>query len=259
MPSEFVRRCGTPAALALLVSLFSIADPGPRSTGLGALRARAADGAELVPWETKLFIALVAIAINSVLYLVPNRVVLRPLVELPLTPVDTLVPFVPLTFWIYFSDYLLVASAFMLSRTWAEVKRFARAYFALVTTGMVVHFLWPTAFPRDAFPLVGDDFTTRAFLVLRQIDLPTSCMPSMHVAGSYLAAFSLWRQRPPYFWVWTAWATAVAISTLTVKQHYAVDVVAGALMAAVFWAALFWYPVARGAQPSGSTVASTSR
>lgn len=237
------------------------ADPRLEPTGLNALRVRsgARDPGALVPWETKLLIALVAIAINAVIYLVPNHFVLRPLVELPLTRVDTMVPFVPLTFWVYFSDYLLVASAFMLTRTWAEVRRFARAYFALVTTGMVVHFLWPTAFPREAFPVVGDDFTARALLVLRQIDLPTSCMPSMHVAGSYLAAFSLWRHRPVFFWTWTAWATAVAISTLTLKQHYAVDVVAGALMAGAFWAALFWASAARERQPSGSTVASTSR
>ena len=192
------------------------------------------------------------------LYLVPNHYVFQPPQLLPWTRIDGAVPFIPATFWVYFSDYFLVGSAFMLTRTGAEVKRFARAYFALLFTGALVHLVWPTTFPRDAFPLVGGGFTERAFTMLRQIDLPTSCMPSMHVAGSYLAAFSLFRHRRRFLLVWSAWATAVAISTLTAKQHYAIDVVAGLAMAAIFWALFFWVP-ARFGQSSGRTVASTSR
>jgi membrane-associated phospholipid phosphatase len=222
-----------------------------------AARLGATDEAASVPFGTKLTICLLATTVNAALYFVPNHVVLRPLVEVPWTPVDAMVPFVQATFWVYFSDYFLVGSAFMLSRTWADVKWFARSYFALLFTGALIHVLWPTAFPRESFPVVGDDLTARALAALRQIDMPTSAMPSMHVAGSFLAAFSLWR-RPQLLWVWTAWATAVAISTLTVKQHYAVDVLAGLLMAVVFWAGFFWAPVARGRHPRGRRLASTS-
>lgn len=200
----------------------------------------------------------IAIAINSVLYLVPNHVVVQPPVELPWTRLDSAVPFIPWTLWVYFSDYLLVGSAFLQSRTWGEVRRFARAYFALLVTGALVHLAWPTAFPRESYPVVGDTFTAQAFMLFRQIDLPTSCMPSMHVAGSFLAAFSLWRQRPPLPAIFTAWACAVAVSTLTVKQHYAVDVGGGLVMATLFWAIFFWWPEARAHQRSGNTLASTS-
>jgi membrane-associated phospholipid phosphatase len=173
---------------------------------------------------------------------VPNHVQLSVATTLPWTRVDASVPFVPATVWIYMSDYLLVASAFLLCSTWSEVKRFSRAYFVLLVFGSAVHLLWPTTFPREWFPIEGEGFTLRVFQLLRQVDLPTSCMPSMHVAGSYLAAFSLWRKPRAVFTLWTSWATAVAVSTLTAKQHYLVDVIAGLLLAGAFWLLFFARP-----------------
>ncbi|MBK7857846.1 MAG: phosphatase PAP2 family protein [Archangiaceae bacterium] len=211
-----------------------------------------------ISFGARLMVAAAASSVNAVLYLVPNHVQLKAPALLPWTPVDAAVPFVPLTLWIYFSDYLLVASAFLLVRTWGEATRFARAYFALLVVGSAVHLAWPTVFPRESFPLSGDGLTVRAFALLRQVDLPTSCLPSMHVAGSYLAAFSLWRRSRATFTVWTSWATAVAVSTLTAKQHYAVDVVAGLMMAAVFWALFFARP-GREPQRSGLAAASSRR
>ena len=190
----------------------------------------------------KLLIALGATAMNAVLYLVPNHLQLFPPRQLWWTPVDAAVPFLPGTVWIYFSDYVLVAAAFLLQETWPAVRRYVRTYFALLVVGAFIHLLWPTVFPREGFPLDGGSTSARALATLRGVDAATSCMPSMHVAGSVLAALSLWRQRPWVFGTWLAWASAVSVSTLTAKQHYIVDVVAGIALAVVFWAAFFWLP-----------------
>jgi membrane-associated phospholipid phosphatase len=197
--------------------------------------------------------------VNAVVYLVPNHLFIESPRLLPWTSIDTAVPFVPATVWIYFTDYLLVASAFLLCTSWTEVKRFVRAYFVLLVTGSAIHFLWPTIFPREAFPIEGTGVTAYALRFLRQVDLPTSCLPSMHVASSYLAAFSLWRHPPRLYAVWLSWATAVGVSTLTAKQHYLIDVLAGLAMAGAFWALFFWLPDVRNRQASGWAVASSSR
>jgi membrane-associated phospholipid phosphatase len=204
---------------------------------------RANDAHSRISLTDKLLLAVAASAINAVLYLVPNHLQLTPASTLPWTRLDAAVPFVPLTLWIYVSDYVLVAGAFLLIPTWADARRFARAYFALLVVGSTIHLLWPTTFPREAFPISGDDLTARAFRLLRTVDLPTSCLPSMHVASSYLAAFSLWRRSRAIFTAWTSWATAVAVSTLTAKQHYALDVFAGFALAAAFWALFFALPL----------------
>ncbi len=208
---------------------------------------------ERIAAPAKVLLAAGASAMNALLYLVPNHLPLKTPALLPWTRLDAAVPFVPVTLWLYVSDYALVATAFLLVRTWGEARQFARAYFALLAVGAAIHLAWPTTFPREAFPLVGDGFTVRVFALLRRVDLPTSCLPSMHVAGSYLAAFSLWRHRRGVFTLYSSWATAVAVSTLTAKQHYAVDVVAGFALAAALWAVFFARPAQRSRPISAST------
>jgi membrane-associated phospholipid phosphatase len=193
------------------------------------------------PW-TKLAIAAGAMLVNAVLYLVPNHVQLLPPRTLWWSRVDATTSFLPWTVWIYFSDYFLVSSAFLVSETWDEVKRFVRAYFVLLFIGAVIHLSWPTVYPRALFPAPVRTFSGRALEWLRGVDLATSCLPSMHVAGSYLAAFSLWHRRRSLFGGYVLWATAIAVSTLTTKQHYLVDVLAGLLLAAALAAVFFWIP-----------------
>lgn len=190
----------------------------------------------------KALIALSAALLNAAIYLVPNHVQLREPVLLPWTWADAAVPFVPATVWIYLSDYALVATAFFWCSTWHEVKRFTAAYLALLVLGATFHLAWPTLFPREAFPLVALGPTGQALAFLRRLDLPTSCLPSMHVAGSVLAALSLWKKRRLVFGVWSFWAGAVSVSTLTVKQHYLADVVAGTALAVGCWLVFFWLP-----------------
>jgi membrane-associated phospholipid phosphatase len=207
----------------------------------------------------KLLIALGATAMNAVLYLVPNHLQLFPARQLWWTTVDGAVPFLPGTVWIYFSDYVLVAAAFLLQTSWPEVRRYVKTYFVLLVVGAVIHLSWPTVFPRDGFPLDGATFSARALATLRGVDAATSCLPSMHVAGSYLAAFSLWRHRPVVFGGFLLWATAVAVSTLTTKQHYLVDIFAGLLLALAIATVFFWIPGPRSAQRSGWATASSAR
>ncbi len=101
-------------------------------------------------------IAMGASLVNAVVYLVPNHLFIESPRLLPWTSIDAAVPFVPATVWIYFTDYFLVASAFLLCTSWTEVKRFVRAYFVLLVTGSAIHVLWPTIFPRAGLPHRGD-------------------------------------------------------------------------------------------------------
>jgi membrane-associated phospholipid phosphatase len=187
-------------------------------------------------------IALGSCVVTAVLYMLPNRYYLGTAITLPWTQVDAWVPLVPATVWLYVSDYALVFSAFLRLPTWPEVKRFMRGYYAMLAAGAVVHFFWPTTFPRHWFPVPTEGAVGVAFTFVRTVDTPASCLPSMHVASSFFAAFSLWRQPRPTFLGWSAWALAVAVSTLTTKQHYVVDVLAGVALAVAFWAAFLWWP-----------------
>jgi membrane-associated phospholipid phosphatase len=190
--------------------------------------------------RTRAQIALAATAVNALVYLLANHLALRPLSPLPWTALDGWVPFVPATLWIYISDYVLVATAFLLLPGRLAVMRYLRALVAMLMAGAALHLLWPTAYPREAFPVVGGGLTAEGLRLLRWLDTPSSCMPSMHVATSCLAALAL-RKNPRWqFASALAWTAVIAVSTLTAKQHYAVDLLGGVLLAGAFWLLFLW-------------------
>jgi membrane-associated phospholipid phosphatase len=183
----------------------------------------------------KWLLALVATVVHGVLYLLPNHFQIVQVRLLPLTAVDRAVPFWPLTAWIYWSDYALVFVAFQWCRVPGATARFVYALSAVILAGTTIHWLCPTAYPRQLYPLepgAAESITGFLFAHFRAADTAASCMPSLHVAASYLAAFALLgedRRRATWLLVW---ATAIFASTLTTKQHYLVDGLAGIALAA---------------------------
>lgn len=160
---------------------------------------------------------------------------------LPMTAIDEAIPFVPWTIWIYgtatwacFLAWAIVPSRLEARRLWASI--------ALAAIGCCTIFiLFPTTYPRSAFPTPDDGTATALELAdLRAADTAANCLPSLHVALAAVMALcglSFRFERPmvrrAIALLCIAWGTAVAISTLTVKQHYLVDVPSGALVGAL--------------------------
>jgi membrane-associated phospholipid phosphatase len=196
--------------------------------------------------QNKWAISVAASAFHGLLYLIPNHLQIAASHQLPLTAIDRWVPFIPQTAWIYWSNYGLVIVALLLCRDRGTTTQFVGAVFALVCTALVVHLAFPTAYPRALYPIGHEvDPITRAALErFRSIDTPASCLPSLHVGVCYLSAFASWGHASRLRFSVFGWATAVAISTLTLKQHYVLDLVAGIALAAVVWALLSrWHPL----------------
>ncbi len=185
--------------------------------------------------KRKAAIAIAAPLLHAAAYGLANRFPLGPARELPLTALDRLVPFVPETVWIYVSDYLLLLVAFLVCR---DTLRFAGAFLTVIAVCVLTQWLVPIAFPRALFPVdPSAGVSAWAVSVLWSLDAPTSCLPSLHVGMAAMAALSVARSPPVRAPRATTaliaiWAAAVCASTLTVKQHYAVDVAAGLAVAA---------------------------
>lgn len=74
-------------------------------------------------------------------------------------------------------------------------------------------------------------------------DVQYNCFPSLHVAQCFLAALTCYRVHRGVGLVTGLWASLVGLSTLYTKQHYVVDVIAGAFLAcAAYLAFLRGYP-----------------
>ena len=169
----------------------------------------------------------------------------HPLSVMPLVALDHLVPFQPQMLPIYLSLWFYVGIAPGLQLTFAQLMAYALWVGALCLTGLALFYFWPTEIP----PLMPHTAGFGGFAVLRGVDAAGNACPSMHVAVAMFSA--LWIERllrliqvpVPMRLLNAAWFLAIAYSTLAVKQHVVLDVLAGALLGIAFaLPSLHWRP-----------------
>jgi membrane-associated phospholipid phosphatase len=181
------------------------------------------------------FLAGIFTGAHAVVYMVGNHWPVSEPRLLPMTAIDTWTPFLPATVFVYLSDYLLAFVAFMSLERRESVHRFLWVFMTCVGVAGVVHWGFPTTYPRENFPIPQDAhlMSQWALRALRFFDSPNSCLPSLHVATATGSAVLVYRENRKLSGRLFAWAMAVCASTLTAKQHYLVDVLAGWLMLVV--------------------------
>jgi membrane-associated phospholipid phosphatase len=164
---------------------------------------------------------------------------------MPLTALDHLIPFQPQWLFAYLTLWFYVGVAPGLQRNFAELVVYGLWVGALCLTGLALFYLWPTAIP----PMTLDVSGHPGFAMLQGVDASGNACPSMHVAVAIFTAVRLddvWRQmRTPlaFRWANALWFLAIAWSTLAVKQHVALDALAGALLGLAFvLPSLRWRP-----------------
>ncbi|WP_398497141.1 phosphatase PAP2 family protein [Variovorax sp.] len=168
-----------------------------------------------------------------------------PVTVMPLTALDALVPFQPHFLGAYLSLWLYVGVAPGLQPNFRELLVYGLWVGGLCLTGLGLFYLWPTQIP----PLAIDVSGYPGFEMLQGVDAAGNACPSMHVAVAIFTAVRLEHvlreARTPLWprllnWLWFA---AIAWSTLAVKQHVALDALAGALLGLAFaLPSLRWRP-----------------
>ena len=178
--------------------------------------------------------------------MVANRYQIVPAQLLPMTTLDLAIPFLPNTFWIYVSEYVLFLYAFLIFRDYDNWNKFVYAGVGMHIFCISIFFIWPTTYPRDLFPIPAETnaLTAQVFTYFRaNLDMPTNCAPSLHVCTVFLIAFNfLHEQRSKFKWL-MVWASSVAVTTLTTKQHYIADVISGLAVAILMYCIFYkWMP-----------------
>jgi membrane-associated phospholipid phosphatase len=164
------------------------------------------------------------------LYLLPSRLQFWPAITLDRSFIDAWVPFLGWTIWVYLSEYPLMVLAIWLGTDDRERSRLFYSFILVAVIGLVIFILWPTAVTRESPG--SDGVTGLLWRWLYSVDTPANALPSLHVANTCLAAACL--QRCGGAWRITApiWAALIVLSTLTTKQHYAIDIAGGLALAA---------------------------
>jgi membrane-associated phospholipid phosphatase len=168
---------------------------------------------------------------------------------------DAWIPIWPQWVWVYVATYVVPLLAAFAIR---DDHRFNRA---LLTIGLaslsayVVFLAMPISFERP--PLPHDTFAQRLLARQYRYDFPHggNQLPSLHVANACIVYAAVRGQR---LGVWGDRALlllvlAIAASTLLVKQHLVVDVLAGAVWGVASWKLVAHY-YARAVEP-GMTAA----
>jgi len=184
----------------------------------------------------KLALSALYCVVYSALYLYPNYFPSAVPVRLPLLTIDTAIPLVPWSFIVYLSDYVLAAIALVTIRDVGRFNAFARhAFGTLIVCGFFFAF-FPTTYPRPEYPETSNALVAVAMWMVRSADTPNNCFPSMHVATTCMAAWSLRHHGARVTLAVTLWAVLIMASTMTTKQHYFVDILGGfAVVVAVIY------------------------
>ena len=148
-------------------------------------------------------------------------------------PVDAMVPFRPAAAWIYMTITPMLCLAPFVLRTPQRMRRLFHALTVATLVGGACFVLLPVegaaleARARDA---------SLAFRIADAMNLERNYLPSLHVALAVLCALAFGEGRSrAWRWLLGVWALAVALSTVLTQQHFVLDVVAGAVLAAACW------------------------
>jgi membrane-associated phospholipid phosphatase len=153
---------------------------------------------------------------------------LAPARELRL-PVDDLIPYRPRWVWIYSFLYYPVIVA--INWTVTSTRHFlyvALSYVVLLGFQMAFFTFVPVATPAAwRVCKAGRGRSERFLAFVQSLDGRTNSFPSMHASVATLTALHLWPMLGPCGLLFPA---LIGLSCLYTKQHYVIDVPAGALL-----------------------------
>lgn len=158
------------------------------------------------------------------------------------TPLDNLIPFceyfiVPYVFWFF---YMLFAVLFFIF-----VNPDRREYYQLIlslglgmTLFLIVSYVFPNGLALRPTEMIHDNIFTDTVQLLYRHDSSTNVLPSIHVYNSVIIHLALARSKMLAKERWLINASfiltfLIILSTMFLKQHSVVDVIAGIALAVV--------------------------
>lgn len=151
---------------------------------------------------------------------------------------DGAVPFLPWTVSAYVGAYVFWAAGYNLAvwRTGEHARRFLAADILGKAVCLVCFLALPTAMTRPEIPEKAP--LGWMLNIIYTLDAPDNLFPSIHCLDSWLCWASVRDQRnvPAWYRVLSlVFALAIAVSTLTTRQHVLADVMGGLALGELCW------------------------
>lgn len=186
--------------------------------------------------------AILALAVFFIIfYLGANHYSPFPTYSLPIYDWEKAIPFLPWTIFFYLLAYAQAVLVIILLSGQAR-KKALLGLLALIAFHGIWFFFWPTAYPRPLFPETASAFSRFGYNLIVSLDSPSNCFPSLHVAVAIFSWLAI-RRKSRVIAITLALASLLTIaSTLTLKQHFFLDIIGGALTAIIFYLIFLYEP-----------------
>jgi len=150
-------------------------------------------------------------------------------------PVDDMIPYRPSWVWVYsFLYYPVILYTNLVIQSPREFTHLAMSFLLLLVLQMAVFISFPVVTPEEWRPGCAPTTRSERFLqFVQRLDARSNSFPSMHTSVATLTALHLHSSLGPVAWLFPL---LIGLSCLFTKQHYVIDLPAGAgLGALAFW------------------------
>jgi membrane-associated phospholipid phosphatase len=154
-----------------------------------------------------------------------------PLCTVPMTWPDQVIPFKPQPWgWVYLSQFSFTGIVPWLLTTRDGIRRYVIGFVIMMVVSFTIYLFLPTAAPWPA-----DVGPTLSMYIITTFSGSMNAMPSLHAAFLIYMGALAWRMfgrvTPPWIIAGAiVWGVAILYSTIATRQHYALDLSAGALL-----------------------------
>ncbi|MEK7469911.1 MAG: phosphatase PAP2 family protein [Planctomycetota bacterium] len=159
-----------------------------------------------------------------------------------MTALDTRVPFLPGSIWIYLWVFPAAFAPLFVVRSRKLFRKVVVAYAIVMLVSFLCFALFPVTSSQLRVAAGGLDearFSQWAVAVLYRIDPPFNLFPSLHLSIAALAALACWKADRRIGGCMALGVALVGVSTCTVKQHFLLDGIGGLALAGLVFAFTF--------------------
>ncbi len=154
------------------------------------------------------------------------------------TPLDDAIPFWPASVYLYTWIYTVMFYPLFVVRSGALWRQVVRAYIIVLSVCLLCHYLCQVTsinLRPDVADLDPAKLTDWGVLLTFKYDPPYNLFPSLHMAVAVVATMAAWKARPLFGGLACLITFGVAVSIVTLKQHFVVDGLAGLALAGVVY------------------------
>ncbi|WP_159567483.1 phosphatase PAP2 family protein [Budvicia diplopodorum] len=145
------------------------------------------------------------------------------------SPIDEKIPFWPVWSWVY--SFLYYPAILYINWIVTDHRQFIMivfSYIVLLVMQMTFFMLYPVSTPAHWRTMnTGKSPSERFLLYVQKFDDSSNCFPSMHVSVATLTALLALSTLGPWVFMFPL---LIAISCMFTKQHYLIDLPAGAVL-----------------------------